>query len=558
MTVGFSTALLLTVAILLGEPAIMLAPHESLLPSSTIAAFSILDSQRWQTDWKLGGFARYAAQPDIADFFSSVADNASAENPWLSMLGSVELRESLAGQATVAVVESDSNPEIIFILDYGDSEACGESLKILRRELTQRNLKIQETKYDQFVLTAFSEGDSSQASIVCCSWGQQLLASSSMDLLMETLKPKDDRLHRAPAFAATVQRSSGALQQPLFWWYFKPFSIIKHVGTQDDSSLDRFREVAGLEKYDTIEAMGGVGNLKRADRPLVLAGQILAKRPWQRSMRLLDFSESTIHGMPNWLSNATSAGFLNVKLDVFLESFSTLFDTVVGEGEAGVFQAVLEDLKSDPQGPGLDLQQELFSQLKTPAWFATDCSLQNSGTVIGIECRDNDRVKSAVTKMFDGDSRARRVSNIDYLAWNVLPLEDNPAGVQEPFTLAVRDGFLLFAPSVEIIDRFFRPEQMAAALSFRSNETTAMKTTSFGFAADLQSLARRRHAQLESGTLDGWMKILADRLNLSSTLKNADRNGLPAFSSVEKFFDAQLRAFGSANQDGWKVIAVID
>ena len=89
------------------------------------------------------------------------------------------------------------------------------------------------------------------------------------------------------------------------------------------------------------------------------------------------------------------------------DNFGPLFDELFGQGEAGVWQEVLDGLKDDPKGPQIDLREELIKHLGQRVSMLTDYQLPITTTserlLFAIEVKNAKAVAAAIEKLFKND-----------------------------------------------------------------------------------------------------------------------------------------------------------
>ena len=494
----------------------------------------------------------------MSEWISSVAAEAEKDNPWLTLVQRHSIFQYLDGQASIALVESADGIGLAVILDVGDSDQFAEFVAGFCNDLRQQNAEIMEVVHRGLKLQTIKMAGQSQSRLAFTVDNDRFIACSNLNDLKQLLSPGNNSLLQTAEFEATVVKTAAEMEQPQFWCFVKPLDLMKYAGSSElkpDKTATKNHQIAIAEGFGAVRAIGGVGSPGQGQSPFMI-GQIFAPPPYERSMRLLNLQELKTTQFPDWAAGSTtSRGYLNLRMETVLESFSTLFDTIAGEGEEGVFEAVLQDLKSDPEGPKVDLQNELIAELKTPLYFATIETSNGAQTIIGIEIRTRERLVGAVSRLYAGDSRAKRLAGLNYDAWQVLPLENNPGVFRKPFVIAIRDQFLLIAPDTAIIDSAFQSAGHSNRKQFPKPLDVGLASSSFGYEADLKTLAKLRHEQLRTtGNPGGWIGTLLDRMELIESLQQIDRSRIPDFDSVSKYFSSNLGLQATSNTTGWKLV----
>ena len=552
----FSLTLMVALAAWLsGHP--LCAQHSARLPSETIAAFSILDFQDWSQHWNSTGLAKYLSNDGVAHVIRQVRDQADGDLFWQTVFELDSFSEFVDGQITIAVIEFNSSPELAAIVDVADQPAAQKWLQSTQeRHRATGGTSAESETAGRNILSLVHDSGGQSTRLHLCQFDSLLIACSSDELMNDLFsESRVGGLHQLSEFKLTVAKSQNDLPEPMFWWYCRPLPLLKWIEdsqTTDSESLSNY-ELAMKEGFAALRAAGGCGSFADSPSAFSSVGYVVADRPFERGMRLLSMDNTAQPNLPKWLGGSTAWAFVNLQVSQFPKHYSTLFDTLYGEGEEGVFDLVLEDLKTDPDGPQVDLQSELFEQLAGPVFIAAQHEDSSSSQIICVPIVDSGRVANAVSLFFQGDDRADKIS-VDYDAWNVLPLEEMDVGIRQPYVIAVRDECLILAGDIETIDKFIDASVVepgnvkpATAADSRRDELCLR------YFADAQAIARTKHEQIRIGEVDGLLGALLQRLELAEALKSAGREKLPDFSEVAENLAGQISVAAKTTDTGWKL-----
>jgi hypothetical protein len=123
-----------------------------------------------------------------------------------------------------------------------------------------------------------------------------------------------------------------------------------------------------------------------------------------------------------------SCGYCEV-LNAF-DHFGPLFDELFGEGEQGVWEDVKDGLKNDPNGPQIDLREEMVSQLANRVTVISDNKLPISTTserlLFAVQTKDEAAVAAAMEKTLKDDKEVRRREFNGHVIWETIPEEARP------------------------------------------------------------------------------------------------------------------------------------
>jgi hypothetical protein len=165
-----------------------------------------------------------------------------------------------------------------------------------------------------------------------------------------------------------------------------------------------------------------------------------------------------------------------------LEGYGSWFEMRYAEGEEGVFQDVLRELRDEPDAPGVDVRRELVDQLQGPLLAVTFPRRTADGdserpkeTLLAARVAAPPRVAQAVRKMLVGDPdvRLQKIGAVD-----VWVFRDSPqsAGADDTATrstlgpdlsrraVCVAHDHLLVASDLETMSDLLQPRRTAGSL----------------------------------------------------------------------------------------------
>lgn len=529
------------------------AQHEKALPPNTAAAFSILDLSEWNKGWKTTSIAQYLSNPGVAEAFESWRQQAGPSSFWLSFLNPESMESFADGQLTLAAIEAGSSLEFILLVDIEDVSKTLDWVQSVRKECEADGGISKEKKLSSATMLVIDWQDNSLSFLV----QDKLLVVSTQASLVEVAANKPTAsLLESIEFRSTVGKSQSEVNDPGFWWFVNPVAVWSlNEAVASPESFANNQKLMEAEGFQAVRAAGGYGQLFTDSKTkLTSVGMVLADLPFQRGARLLTMENKPTPNVPDWLNGSVSAGAVNLKLDPLLENYSTIFDTQYGEGEEGIFDLVLEDLKNDPQGPRVDLQKEIVDQLQAPVFFASKSSDQSSAILFGATVVNEQTLTSAMTRFYSGDSNAQKLAEKKYAAWSISPLDEMEVGIREPYVVVIRDGYFMVAPTIELIEIAFNSKS-DSSIQFASEEAKRQlgEMTCLHYVVQMQALAEMKHAQLALGKVDGLLGQIISQLKLEDSLTATDRSKLPEFAEVKNYFDSNLQMTGKMTESGWKL-----
>lgn len=232
-------------------------------------------------------------------------------------------------------------------------------------------------------------------------------------------------------------------------WYIEPLNYGESVRVLVQGPVAQRRRnkpsvfaILKSQGFDAIRGIGGTANLKAEEKETVYRIFVYTKKPYRLAMRMLQFPDATNFVPPAWMPPdlARCTMFYVDPLAIF-DNFGTLFDSLIMQGEEGVWNDILEGLEKDPDGPQINLREELVSHLSHRVLGMSKYQLpidtNSESIVVAVELKEGreDAVKKALQKLLGDDIEMEQQEHNSYLLWHRLPAEDviqpfaGPAGV---------------------------------------------------------------------------------------------------------------------------------
>ena len=494
------------------------AQHEKLLPDSTVAAFSILDNRQFFKSGPGTGLKKLFNDPEFREFTEEAFQDENG--PFGIAARTRCIKEFAAGQVTLAWMKFGNRNAQCLMFDCADAGAAAQCVReLLRDNETNALTKVGKT-------------------------GVTVILSESPELLQDR---NGKRLGNSIGFSNTVLKSKRHFKSPTFWLYLDPWSLVDERIISNSKKL----QIAINEGADSIKAFGGCGSSDDSNKSnLNFKGEVFAETPFKSGMRLLDLRNQKMNDPPAWLSQGVSSGYLNLKTEKLATSFASVFDNLFAEGEEGVFEAVLNDLKNDRNGPRVDVENQILGNLISPACFSTDEVGERTETLTGIEVKDRKEIREALVRFYKGDSQARKLES-SLTAWKVEPLESVGSESGQPYVVALSDTHLFIAPTIKRIETALSSEKEYTAPFDLTNQNC------LGYRLDMLKHAKSRHQKLKSGSNDGFLNLFFQQKDWSDRKRNEFIKSLPPFDELAEYFDARLNLTGRSTESGWAIRATI-
>lgn len=241
------------------------------------------------------------------------------------------------------------------------------------------------------------------------------------------------QLQEYTAVMARAKKDAGTLL-PVARWWIQPLGYVEAMRTATPEEQRRKgRSMATLMRnqgFEAVRGMGGYVNFMLGKHEIFHRTAIYAPQPFQKSMKMLSLPSGTEFTPQPWVPRdvASYTTFYIDMLNAF-DNFGPLFDEVVGEGkETGIWVDVLQSLKDDPNGPRIDLREELIKHLGNRVSMVSDYQLPITPTsqrlIYAVEALDEKLVAAAITKWMQGDPGTRRREFQGQIIWEMVEPEE--------------------------------------------------------------------------------------------------------------------------------------
>jgi hypothetical protein len=216
--------------------------------------------------------------------------------------------------------------------------------------------------------------------------GNTLGASDNLEVMGGILRrltgEKGGALADVDGFKKVMERcqSDTGEIKPQIRWFIHPLGYAAAVRAATPQQQRRkgksILEVMRNQGVEAIQGIGGYASFSSEGYDLVHRTAIYAPLPFEKAMKMIVFLNGKDYLPQKWVPRDI-ATYSTLYFDILnaFDSFGPLFDELFGEGESGTWTDVLQGLKEDPNGPQLDLREELIKYLGQRVSMVTDYEL---------------------------------------------------------------------------------------------------------------------------------------------------------------------------------------
>jgi hypothetical protein len=617
-----------------------LAPSEKVFPDTTLAWMSVRDPQAFRERFDRSPYGQLIADPAMKAFVDGLKEQISKNGKQrLAKLGLTldDLAEVVGGEIAAAAIQpAEGRLATVLVVDTTGKEEQARKLvdtlgsRLLERkaqkvtvpgapaELVVYQLPPAEDERDQTNprerRVAFALAPS--ALVV----GDDAAQVGQAFAVLE--QGRADGLVTLEAFKAVESRCAPAVPAaaaPLRW-FVKPLPFAaawrKANPPREKRKGPDYVEILGRQGFDAVQAAGGLlvfsdGGHSMRHHSFVYAPALEGRDAgsvdrFDRAARMLRFPTAAEIVPPEWVPQDVG-GWTALQWDIqtAFTSAETLVDDIVGD--KGVYDDVIASLKEDPDGPQIDVEQDLVACLDGRITVING-HVEPLGTdadriVIALGCADEAKVAATIAKVMNADADMQKIELGGQPAWELIDrshaipklevetpggavthaddedegakrrqrLRDKEEKLLPHSTVAVARGHLLIASHRDMLERVLTaeggPGQLGSADDFKVMTAelaryAAGEKAARSFGREDVSI-RPTYELLRQGSMPKAQSVFGQLLNgllgdgKPGTVREqrVDGSTLPEFDVVRKYFGTVGTAL-EAFPDGWRLTGV--
>lgn len=547
-------ALVLTLVVWVGgKPSSVLGASEALLPDSTRGFLSITDVKVLSEHWDKTQLGQLVKDPVMKPFVEDI--RRQFDERWTAIrqrlgLTIEDLQDVPGGEVAVAAIQPGPGKHATaIVVDITGHKSQAEGiLKKVEASMTRQGAKRRQVQSAGATLVVYDipprdtpGAPAGPRQAIYFLRENMLVVCDDLGVIQGIVSrlagQKGSALADVPAFQAVMkrcQKDAGKAVPQVRWWV-QPIGYMEVVQAASAERSDRPRRKRTLldafrkQGFDGIQGVGGYVDFAAEGADVFHRTLVYAPKPHRLAMKMLVFPNAKQFAPQRWVPRDVAA-YASFYADVpnAFDNFGPLFDELYGEGEPGFWNDILLSLERDPDGPRINLRQELVVYLGPRISVLTDYQLPITTTserlLFAIEVKNEDAVDRALTKLFKNDVEMRQhpepVPGHKRAIWEAVPHDASsvpsvtldlppigpgsgakgPAREEQPLlphqAMTVAHGHLLIASHVDflkkvllqsdektslgqtveyrIVEKALRkiaPEEHAAAIFNRTDET---------------------------------------------------------------------------------------
>jgi hypothetical protein len=443
-----------TVAWAAAASAAAFAPSERVLPATTRGWVSIADPASLRKSFRATGYGQLLNDPSMQPFVESFrAQMRDAGKNRLGKLGLTleDLEKIPGGEIALALVEPAAGTAATVLLadTTGREQEAAALIEKITTRMIERGAKKLPVDPQAPAVTVFalpldeSLDEPVRRAVAIATTPSAIVVGDHAGIVAETFsclaEGREDCLASVPAFSTVASRCDRDVPEdaaPLRWFVeplrYAAASRAAYPPREKRKGPD-YIEILARQGFDAIQAIGGVVHFADGVHDMrhgtfIYAPPLEGREPGTRerfdlAARMLQFPGVEAIDPPAWVPLDVS-GWVALRWDLqnAFTSAETLVDDVVGE--EGVFDDVIASLKEDPDGPQIDVENDLVAALGGGVIVISDTMLpvdvDSERLLIAIEAADEARVAATVAKSMKADPDMRRLECNGQEIWELI------------------------------------------------------------------------------------------------------------------------------------------
>lgn len=427
-------------------PALAVPPSDTLLPDTTKGYVSVPDVdaliERWDQT-PLGKLLNDAAmKPFTDDLRRQLKEKWSKSHARLG-IAVADLRGLSTGEVAAAIVmPKEGRASLVVLADVsGKEKEAAATLAQLAANLKAQGAKASRQKLHGVEMSIFEttpkdHRDHPFTTVHYIKHGL-FVASDSLSVAGDVAgrldAPQQHTLAGVAAYKTVMDRCGKADAEltPDVRWYLEPVGLAEALRTWETNrrkgGTDYLR-VAKNQGFGAVKSFGGFANLALGKYGILHRTFVYAPPPYELAMRMAAFPNGGTFTPQDWVARDV-ANYFSFQVDILnaFDRFDTLFDEIYGE--KGVWKDTLEGIEDDPNGPQINLRDDIVQHLGQRATVIADYELPITPTsqrkLLAVEAKNPDALAVAIEKSMTGDDRVRKLEIEGHDVWEIIPEDES-------------------------------------------------------------------------------------------------------------------------------------
>ena len=421
-------------------------PSDTLLPETTKGYVSIADVQALIERWNeapLGRLLNDASMKPFTDDLRRQLKEKWAKSHARLGIAIADLEGLATGEVAIAIVmPKEGRASLIVLADVtGKEKEAAATLAKIAANLRTQGAKASRQKQHGVEMSIFetTPKDHREHPFTTVHYikGGLFVASDNPSLAGDIAgrldTPQKHTLSTLPAYTTVVERcqKADAKLAPDMRWFVEPVGLAEALRTWETNRRKGgtdYLKVAKNQGFGAVKGVGGHVNLALGQYGMLHRTFIYAPPPYELAMRMAVFPNGGTFTPQDWVARDVS-NYFSFQVDIMnaFNRFDTLFDEIYGE--KGVWKDTLEGIEDDPNGPQINLQNDIVQHLGQRATVIADYELPITPTsqrkLLAVETTNAEKLAAAIEKSMTGDDRVRKLEIEGHDVWEIIPEDES-------------------------------------------------------------------------------------------------------------------------------------
>lgn len=560
---------------------------------------------------------KLAADERLKDFWESQQTSIRqrlGQAGWQLKIKLEDLSEICSGQAAMGWIARPAVAEkpfsVALLIDIvGNESKVDEVLQRIQKEMEREKAQLKtvsmgDARIQQYTLSTTPGSTTAQTACYVVNSGQ-LFAADDMATIEELLRAQKElpsqSLFNSPLYRQVQERIQRDDHAAELEYFLRPLGfgrLLRAVsGKQPRGQVDLLKLLEG-QGFDSILCAAGSIQFNKQDLDMHHQGFILREEEVPTSVQILDFPNKDSLAPPPWVASESSS-VLGISWN-FRDAFLKFENIVNAFYNEDLFDATLEGIKMDINGPQIDIENEVVPYVGSEFYLITQIESpitpESKRSLICVRLQDPEEKLKDVLNRFSKQERGSTIEDIgDYRIWKFSNEEIQPESLDfdagggldekengeeegrkpllENWAVTVIDDWFVFASNpdslAEVIERANRRESHSSfealpeVRACRAMQQKLLGESKLSFAEidlaqrsfEMQYELFRQNILPQSRSL---LALLAERLLKTDKKKQQQLKGgnLPPFQAVKEFF-TPAGLVVRTEKDGWGIDSFI-
>jgi hypothetical protein len=416
---------------------------ETLLPNTTKGYVSIANVEEFEAAFDKTQMGQLASDPSMKPFVEDLKRQLSEQ--WTKSheklgIGWEDLDGVPSGEVAMALLLLNETKDASVVLAdiTGRHAQANRLLAKIDENMAARRATRTERKSGGATIVIFNipKRDDIPARTVAYFSHQDLLAASDDVGVLEGILRRqaggsqDDSLAKLSAFASIMKRCQEAAGDlaPQARWFLEPFGYAdaSRLGQPKKRGTDMLK-ILRTEGFTAIEGVGGYVNLatdkfEMLHRTYIHAPGNTSGERFELSARMLKMPNGGDFTPPSWVPRDL-ASYVAVNLDTTnaFENSKTLVNQIVGDE---VFEDVLDSIKTDENGPQIDIRKDLIAYLGNRITIISDLQVpitpKSERLLFAVDAKDQEHLAGVIRDWMETDPDTRKREIAGHVVWEIV------------------------------------------------------------------------------------------------------------------------------------------